>query len=198
MGGAAGEEGEGQHQELRRAKDFCNRLPRPFRLRRVLNRRLIWRVADQKYGRQENDPGTDADHQHGRAPVAEFVDQEPGERRNRHRRHAHAGGDKRYGETAVVIEPAHGKRDHRRHEGTGRQADKTAIEDLEGEKALRAAGENQGQSGKDRADQHDDARAEPVAGRAPYETAQSHDDEIDCHGAGDRRMRPAGLAGDRL
>ena len=87
-------------------------------------------------GRTRNEAGIkkrqrdDADHQHRRAPVI-GRDQPARERRDRQRRHAHAGRHQRHREAAVVFDPGARRRHHRRIETAGRNADQDAERQLE-------------------------------------------------------------------
>ena len=72
----------------------------------------------------------------------------------------------------LVSNHAGGRRDHRRKEGARGEADEDAVRQLELDERLCAARQHQRQPEQDRADQHDDAGAEAVAGRAPAEGAE--------------------------
>ena len=190
----------GEHDEGARAQ----RLPRPAwrsgarrgrRAPAAAGRRR--RATDQERAGSSSDPGADADDQLRGAPVV-GVDQPRGERRDRHRRHAHAGRHQRHRQAAVPLEPRGRGRDHRREEAAGGDADQHAIERAGTRAAGRAAGQHAGQPQQHRPDQHHHARAEAVAQRAPAEAGDAHAQEGERHGAGDAGARPAGVGRDRL
>ena len=135
MRGAAAEEGEREHDELRRAQRRGD--GHVGRRRQRLRRRTPARCASRDGGRRTNRaagimqaPGDDADRQHRGAPVI-GRGQPARERRDRHRRHAHARRDQRDGEAAVLVEPVGDGGDHRREKGAGGEADEDAIGELE-------------------------------------------------------------------
>ena len=108
-------------------------------------RRCLGRPAHQQRRRDQQDPGGDGDHQHGDSPVI-GRDQPARERRDRHRRDADAGRDQRHREAAVGVEPHGGRRDQRREEAAGGEADQNAIGELELDQRRRAAGEHERQA----------------------------------------------------
>lgn len=101
------------------------------------------------------------------------------------------GGDQRDGEAAVLLEPSCDRGDGRYEDRTRRGAD-DAVNELELEQALRAAGEPQAQPQQRTAAQHDVARSDVVGQRAPAEGGDAHRQEDDRHGARDADARPAG------
>ena len=140
---------------------------------------------------------SNADGQHGGAPVI-GRDQPARERRDRHRRHAHAGRDQRDGEAAVLLEPALTAAIIGAKKAPAASADQHAIGELELPAASSPGSPAPGRARAARADQHDDARAQAVAHRAPAEGADAHDQEVERHGARDAGARPAGVVGHRL
>ena len=127
----------------------------------------------------------------GRAPVV-GRDQPLRERRDRHRRHAHAGRHEGDREGAVFLEPARDGRHHRRKDGTGGDTDQHAVDQLEFEQAGGAARECQAKAQQDRARQHDEARPEAVGERAPAKAAHAHGEEYERHRHRYAGARPAG------
>src|SRR3954470_12739707 len=93
--------------------------------------------------------------------------------------------------------PAHHRCNHRREKAADGDADQQAECELELERALRAAGEEQAEPEQHRAGQHDEARADAVAERAPAEACRPHRQKADRHGGRYRRVRPPGRFGDR-
>ena len=122
-----------QRDELRRAQCLRHR-PLRFRHRgRAAGGRrcgLPRRRAHQEGGRDQQRPGRDPNHQHRGAPVI-GRDQPACERRDRQRRHAHAGRHQRYRKAAMVLDPGARHRDHWRIETAGRDPDQHAEEELQ-------------------------------------------------------------------
>ena len=82
--------------------------------------RGLRRRTHQEAGRDQQRPGGDADHEHRGAPVI-GRDQPARGRRDRHRRDAHAGGDQRDREAAVLVDPARSRAPPSAHRSCRRQ-----------------------------------------------------------------------------
>ncbi len=192
MRGAAGEMRQRQRDELRRAQRLRHG---PFGLRRLTGTggRVaggLRRRAHQEAGRDQQRPGGDADHQHRRAPVI-ARDQPACGRRDRHRRDAHAGGDQRDCEAAVLVDPRTRERDHWRIEAAGGNPDQHAEDKLKLPQGLRLARRDQADAEQHAAGQHHDARAEAVGQRAPGKGGKSHEEEIQRRRGRDAGTRPS-------
>ena len=155
------------------------------------------RPPHQQRGRDQQRPCNDADRHHRGAPVI-GRNQPARERRNRHRRHAHAGGDQRHRKAAIVHEPAGGGRDHRGEERAGSEPHHQAVSELELHQRRRAAGQDQAEPEQHGTRQNDQARPDAIADRAPGETGRAHHQKIECHRARYARARPAGFLRHRL
>ena len=155
------------------------------------------RRAHQKRGRNQQRPGDDADHQHRGAPII-GRDQPARERRDRQRRHAHAGRYQRNREAAVMFDPGARHRHHRRIEAAGGDPDQHAEQQLELPQAGGLARRDQAGAEQHAARQHDDAGAEPVGQRAPEERGEPHAEEIDRRRRRDAAARPAHRFRNRL
>ena len=96
------------------------------------------------------------------------------------------------------LEPADHRGDHRREEAADRDADQQAERELELERALRAARERQAQAEEHRPGQHDRARADAVAERAPAEAGAPIARKLSVMALDTAGVRPAGRLRDRL
>ena len=168
---------------------------RPLHFRRAVSacrcrRRGLRRRTHQQRGRNQQRQCHDADHQHRRAPVV-GGDHPACERRDRQRRHAHAGRHQRNREAAMIFDPGARGRHHRRVETAGGNPDQHAERQLELPECGGLARRDQADSQQQRARQHDDAGAEPVGQRAPEERRQPHAEEIDRRRRRDAAARPA-------
>ncbi len=126
---------------------------------------------------------SDADHQHRRAPVI-GCNQPAGERRDRQRRHAHAGRYQRHREAAVVFDP--GARQppssaHRNRRRQCRSARRTASWNCH---RLARPGSPADQAERRAAREPISTTMRvpiPVGQRAPEEGGKPHDEEVERH-----------------
>ncbi len=196
---AAAEEGEREDREGRGDEGFAQRhrsLRQCLLAAQAARRLLRRRPAHEERRGNERRP-----HQHGehglRGSPVHARDQPRRERRHGHRCHPHADRHERHGEPAMLADPAHDRGDHRREEAADGDADQEAEGELELQRRLRAAGEEETQSEQHRAGQHDEARADPVAERAPAEARGAHGEEADRHRRRYASDRPAGVLRNR-
>ena len=199
MRGTAGEKGEREHDERRRAQGLGNADARP-RCRRAgwrCLRRVARRLPHEEGHRNEQDPNENADRELRGSPIAPR-NKPRRKRRHRHGRHAQAGGYERHRKTAMAIKPRRDPCDHGREEAAGRDADEQPIRELKFGHTRGAARQDEPEAEQNRAAQHDAARAEAVAQRAPREGRDAHGKEIERHGAGDAGAGPAGGVGHGL
>ena len=93
----------------------------------------------------------------------------------------------------MIVEPPHHGGHHGREDRGGRGAEHDPEDDLELDKAGRAACPGQGEGDEDRTGQDDKSWAKPVDDRSPGHASEGHGQESEGHGAGDPGPRPAGV-----